>query len=158
MPALSNAKLRAQASTCISNQKQLGLAWTMYADDNGGRIINMDTSTNTIPSLPWRFDTPKPPPPIPQGTSGPDKDKIILQAGYQAGGLYRYAPNVNVLPLPVRSTVAQPFHRQPNDTTRIVCLRELLWVRRHEWISLRARRSHPQADEHSASDPEIPLD
>ena len=39
LPALSNAKLRAQAITCINNQKQLSLAWIMYADDHTDKIV-----------------------------------------------------------------------------------------------------------------------
>ncbi len=34
LPALSNAKLRAQGIHCMNSSKQLGLAWLMYADDN----------------------------------------------------------------------------------------------------------------------------
>src|ERR1700753_3295502 len=56
LPALSKAKLRATQATCLSNQKQLGLAWRMYADDNNDRIINFDTGTNSgITTIPWRF-------------------------------------------------------------------------------------------------------
>ena len=36
LPALSRAKLKAQGISCLSNLKQLGLAVTMYADDNRG--------------------------------------------------------------------------------------------------------------------------
>jgi len=36
LPALSRAKLKAQGISCLSNLKQLGLAVTMYADDNNG--------------------------------------------------------------------------------------------------------------------------
>ena len=32
LPALSKAKLKAQGIMCMSNGKQLGLAWLMYAD------------------------------------------------------------------------------------------------------------------------------
>ena len=35
MPALSRAKLRAQAINCVSNLKQLGLAHAMYVSDCG---------------------------------------------------------------------------------------------------------------------------
>ncbi len=34
LPALSNAKRKAQTIRCISNQKQIGLAFTLYADDS----------------------------------------------------------------------------------------------------------------------------
>jgi prepilin-type N-terminal cleavage/methylation domain-containing protein/prepilin-type processing-associated H-X9-DG protein len=34
LPALSKAKLKATQAACLSNQKQLSLAWVMYADDN----------------------------------------------------------------------------------------------------------------------------
>jgi len=38
LPALSRAKLKAQAINCMSNSKQLALAWLMYADDNNGQL------------------------------------------------------------------------------------------------------------------------
>jgi prepilin-type processing-associated H-X9-DG protein len=42
LPALSGAKIRAQAITCLNNTKQLGLAWIMYADDNNGDLALKD--------------------------------------------------------------------------------------------------------------------
>lgn len=100
LPALANAKLRAMAANCLSNQKQLALAWTMYADDNNGQIINFDTSTSIIRTAPWRYASPNPLPIIPPGTSGQGQDMLILQQGYMQGGLYSYAANVNVLHCP----------------------------------------------------------
>ena len=38
LPALSRAKQKAHAIMCMSNGKQLSLAWRMYADDNRDRI------------------------------------------------------------------------------------------------------------------------
>ena len=38
LPALSKAKARAQGTRCLSNVKQLQLAWQLYADDNGDVI------------------------------------------------------------------------------------------------------------------------
>ena len=36
LPALSRAKARAQGAQCLSNLKQMQLAWTLYSDDNNG--------------------------------------------------------------------------------------------------------------------------
>jgi prepilin-type N-terminal cleavage/methylation domain-containing protein/prepilin-type processing-associated H-X9-DG protein len=39
LPAINRAKATAQGIQALSNLRQLGLAWTMYADDNGGRLV-----------------------------------------------------------------------------------------------------------------------
>jgi prepilin-type N-terminal cleavage/methylation domain-containing protein len=76
LPALANAKLKAQRITCLNNQKQLTYAWLMYADDNVGKLTpnastsmpNADSWVNgimkwdTMPmSPPWpdNYDTTK---------------------------------------------------------------------------------------------------
>ena len=113
LPALAKAKLKAMSATCLSNQKQLALAWEMYTDDNQGYIINFDTSTNTIKGLPWRFAVPKPPPNIPPGTPGQTQDILKLQQGYKQGGLYQYAANVNVLHCPADLRANSPYNPGP---------------------------------------------
>jgi prepilin-type N-terminal cleavage/methylation domain-containing protein len=39
LPALAAAKMKAKGIECINNEKQLVLAWIMYADDNSGNLV-----------------------------------------------------------------------------------------------------------------------
>ena len=45
LPALNNARERARIATCISNMKQLGLAFVLYLDDNNDSIMPQSNST-----------------------------------------------------------------------------------------------------------------
>lgn len=42
LPALNSAKLRATGAACLNNQKQISLAFMMYADDNKDKMIDWD--------------------------------------------------------------------------------------------------------------------
>jgi prepilin-type N-terminal cleavage/methylation domain-containing protein/prepilin-type processing-associated H-X9-DG protein len=111
LPALAKAKVKAMTATCLSNQKQLALAWEMYADDNQGYIINFNVDESSgVTSLPWRWQNP-PKLNIPLnlvGTTAGDLSK--LQQGYMQGGLYQYAPNVNVLHCPADLRANSPHN------------------------------------------------
>jgi prepilin-type N-terminal cleavage/methylation domain-containing protein/prepilin-type processing-associated H-X9-DG protein len=51
LPALGKAKGRAAAISCLSNYKQLALAWTLYSDDNNGTLPpNADNAMGTAPA------------------------------------------------------------------------------------------------------------
>ena len=39
MPVLHSAEVRAQRIACLSNQRQLGFAWQIYADENNGVLV-----------------------------------------------------------------------------------------------------------------------
>ena len=45
LPALSKAKAKAQAISCLSNSKQLQLAYTMYVGDNDSKLANNDNGS-----------------------------------------------------------------------------------------------------------------
>ena len=114
LPALASAKARAQSANCISNQKQLGLAWNMYADDNNGLIVNFDTAKNAAGDIPWRFAALATIPIIPPGTDPQTKQTLLLQEGYKEGALYRYAANVNVLHCPADARSRSPVVITPS--------------------------------------------
>ena len=44
LPALTKAKVRAQAIMCMNNTRQLTLAWISYAGDNGDNLVSNDNS------------------------------------------------------------------------------------------------------------------
>ena len=51
LPALSRAKQKAQGIMCLNNGKQLMMAWRMYPDDNGDKLVNnfgVDETKSTI--------------------------------------------------------------------------------------------------------------
>ncbi len=55
MPALNRTKEQGKRATCLSNLKQLTLAWIMYADENDDNLINGDTGEYSIHQneTPW---------------------------------------------------------------------------------------------------------
>ena len=104
LPALSRAKCKATGSACLSNQKQLALAWTMYSDDNMDRIVRF----NTWPLDPtnWRTDTRYVVVTPPVGYAGEQLIRYQVQMGYKKpspaieGPLFRYAPNPDIVHCP----------------------------------------------------------
>ena len=63
LPALAKAKTKAQGIYCMSNSKQLALAWLMYANDNNDRVVGNFgqaetyaeiTAANAAKSYPYR--------------------------------------------------------------------------------------------------------
>jgi prepilin-type N-terminal cleavage/methylation domain-containing protein len=64
LPALAKAKQKATSAACVSNQKQMALAWTMYPNDNREYLVNMNNfvnssatagSTSGLNQIPWRY-------------------------------------------------------------------------------------------------------
>jgi len=55
MPALNRVKEQGKRATCLSNLKQLTLAWIMYADENDDNLVNGDSGEYSIHAkeTPW---------------------------------------------------------------------------------------------------------
>src|SRR4030095_15333507 len=51
LPALAKAKTKAQGILCMSNNKQLGLAWHLYAGDFNERVVNNFTIPDTLDAI-----------------------------------------------------------------------------------------------------------
>jgi len=105
LPALAKAKLKAMTAYCLNNQKQLALAWTMYATDHNEKMVNFLIGPNANNEIPWRYDPPPRAPTIPPGTSQEQRLILIIQEGYRQGALFRYAPNPGVLHCPADSRI-----------------------------------------------------
>ena len=57
MPALQRAREQGKRAACLSNLKQLTLAWILYADENDDRIVSGDGGVqhtyNGVIEIPW---------------------------------------------------------------------------------------------------------
>jgi len=102
LPALASAKRRASLSVCLSNEKQLILAWKMYAEDNSGNLVGMECKVPTdwrigqMSSGGWN--------PLaktaPAGLTGPELVRWETEEGYREGALFSYAPNPGIVHCP----------------------------------------------------------
>jgi prepilin-type N-terminal cleavage/methylation domain-containing protein/prepilin-type processing-associated H-X9-DG protein len=94
LPALAKAKLKATQAACLNNQKQLGLALTMYTGDNGDRLIAL-TSPSGFKSAGgyWNLDSGAP------GNWGGNQTVALndVQSNLKTNNLlYAYAANTAV--------------------------------------------------------------
>jgi len=89
MPALHRAREQGQRATCLSNVKQLTLAWILYAQDNEDRIVNASTFFSRTGEPAWigaRW----------QVTGTPAE----LRKDLMDGALYKYCENVEIYRCP----------------------------------------------------------
>ena len=90
LPALARAKEKANRAICLNNQKQLGLAWQMYADESGGILTSNDWDFRAAgavesPSNSWVT-----------GNASLDTDPATITSG----SIYPYVKSVQVYRCP----------------------------------------------------------
>jgi prepilin-type N-terminal cleavage/methylation domain-containing protein len=119
LPALSKAKLKATAATCLSNHKQLGLAWTLYADDNQDVLVCFNGADTVNPAgvsqHPWRYQPPNSPAPSlpvpPTRPSGMDDKSyaiLCMQECVKQGALGQYLRTAEVIHCPSDTRSKRP--------------------------------------------------
>ena len=97
LPALAKAKLKATEASCLSNQKQLGLAFSMYVNDNNGSLLNYTNSTgaNNAGGF-WGLE-----PGAPGDWTTPAVALTDVQSCLRTNNLlFQYAPNAGVYHCP----------------------------------------------------------
>jgi prepilin-type N-terminal cleavage/methylation domain-containing protein len=119
LPALSSAKEKARAITCLGNLKQLQLAWQLYTDDHGDRLVLNGLNYPTPPraDLNWwwaqgtlNFDG---------GNSENTNTLLLVDSKYALLGPYTRTPGIYKCPSD-RSTVR--IRKRPHARVRSVSM------------------------------------
>jgi len=86
MPALRAAKELARGSNCLANQRSLVLAYTMYADDNDGRLVRGHVDMSNLNTPMWVL------PPLDAGGNYMSGTPLLEDRfrGIRRGALYPY--------------------------------------------------------------------
>ena len=108
LPALSAAKKKATQATCLSNQKQLALAWVMYISENSDKVMSFNKQNAADNPPDWCVEANLVSAAAPSGLnltppsslSGDDLMKWCFQAGYKHGAIFQYAPNPDIIYCP----------------------------------------------------------
>ena len=119
LPALAKSKQKASTAVCVSDQKQLVLAWIMYSDDNRDYLVNMNNvvltgtgnpalNINGVAQNPWCWQYATATgignslPVVPaQGSLGlQDYIVLLTQQCISQGALGQYLKNPNVVHCP----------------------------------------------------------
>ncbi len=92
MPTLNRAREQGRRAVCLNNLKQLTLAWLMYADDNGSKIVNGAGGTGVTPWIGkcWHDNY----------TSGEQLSEAAQMAGIKAGALWAFVREIKAYSCP----------------------------------------------------------
>jgi prepilin-type N-terminal cleavage/methylation domain-containing protein len=108
MPVLQSARRRAYVATCLNNERQLAVAWMMYAQDHDDGLIGMSTLTKSdwrigltpgfqIPSTPYPLKIQVP---TSLRTSVVAANNWFIREGWVEGPLYPYASSPDLIHCP----------------------------------------------------------
>jgi prepilin-type N-terminal cleavage/methylation domain-containing protein/prepilin-type processing-associated H-X9-DG protein len=103
MPALQRAREQGKRAACLSNLKQLGLAWVIYADDHDGKLVNGAAGYANFDSGDARHPNERPwvgkcwHSNFSQGEQLPEEDQRLA---IMSGALWSYAPSLKLYQCP----------------------------------------------------------
>jgi prepilin-type N-terminal cleavage/methylation domain-containing protein/prepilin-type processing-associated H-X9-DG protein len=101
LPALARSKLKATQAACLSNQKQLGLALTMYADDNDDLIVPIESPAGvTLNPGGGYWAGPLGGSTALVGQTADQATRLVQASLSGRNPLYKYAPSVGVYHCP----------------------------------------------------------
>ncbi len=96
LPALSNAKLKATGASCLNNQRQLALAFTLYADDHDDVMLPTEPRNGANVIVGNMFGGgywPGPKPDLGPGITTTEAMRRV-EAGFTNGPLWKYAASL----------------------------------------------------------------
>ena len=102
LPALARAKLKATQSACLSNQRQMALAFNMYSTDNNDAVVGFGTATGAANADGYWS-------PVYRGATGPwnvvgisplQAAQLFTSALQVNSPLFPFAPNAGVVHCP----------------------------------------------------------
>jgi prepilin-type N-terminal cleavage/methylation domain-containing protein len=96
LPALAKSKAVATGSRCLGNQKQLTLAWIMYADDYNGTMVGQQYQGQELAGGGFWPDQY----PAVVNETGPNKLLLEIQERMRHGPLYSYNPAIEAYHCP----------------------------------------------------------
>ena len=121
LPTLASAKSQAQKTQCMNNNKQLGLAMTMYSNDNKDYIAYPNWNA------PWTFANGQPIPGwlyLPVDDAPPNLDAapytVFPTQAYQGGLFWPYLHNPAVYRCPLDLTNSANFRQRSNKLSTYV--------------------------------------
>jgi prepilin-type N-terminal cleavage/methylation domain-containing protein len=99
LPALARAKAQGLSTQCMSNERQLTIAWLSYASDYKGYLVPnspgaVDGDDNGTSGVAWVYGD------VTQNPVGPD---ILNTTNIKLGLLYSYNPNFNIYRCPAET-------------------------------------------------------
>jgi len=114
LPALANAKDKAQRTRCVNNQKQLGLATHMYAGDNQDKMAYPNWNPPWAPG--WLYSPTNSQ--VPNLFAAPYSSNAIL--AYQGGQLWPIMGTVGNYRCALDKTNTATFKARPNKLSTYV--------------------------------------